>query len=184
MKELPNNIIRDYNEKELLDLKRIIFDYIKEFKLEDIVWKSLTKEEMKKFLLDNYYINNSFITWDTSVTIFGMHYLQWHLYTDKYFIGTIKNNIDKETIIGCISYFNSHKIYGNVNYISTVEINYFYQGMGLLNEMYKNFINELDFDKDVMITNESMIGKECHVINNLEKTLKKVRYNKNIIIDD
>ena len=184
MKELPNNIIRDYNEKELLDLKRIILDYIKEFKLEDITWKSLTKEEMNKFLLDNYYINNNFITWDTSVTIFGMHYLQWHLYTDKYFIGTIKNNVDKETIVGCISYFNYHKIYGNVNYISTVEINYFYQGMKLLNELYKNFINELDFDKDIMITNESMIGRERHVINNLEKTLKKVRYNKNIIIDD
>ena len=56
--------------------------------------------------------------------------------------------------------------------------------MRLLNEMYKNFINELDFDRDVMITNESRIGRECHVIKNLEKTLKKVRYNKNIIIDD
>ena len=102
----------------------------------------------------------------------------------KYFIGTIKNNIDKETIVGCISYFNYHKIYGNVNYISTVEINYFYQGMKLLNELYKNFINELDFDKDIMITNESMIGRKCHVINDLKKALKKVKYDKNIIIDD
>ena len=184
MKELPNNIIRDYNEKKLLDLKKIILNYVVEFNLEGITWKSLTKEEMKDFLFDNYYINGDFITWNDDDTIFGMHYLQWHLYTNKYFIGTIKNNIDKETIVGCISYFNSHKIYGNVNYISTVEINYFYQGMRLLNEMYKNFINELDFDKDVMITNESMIGRERHVINNLEKTLKKVKYNKNIIIDD
>ncbi len=184
MKELPNNIIGSYNEKKLLNLKRIILDYIKEFKLEDITWKSLTKEEMKSFLFDNYYMDNSFITWNNNDTTFGMHYLQRYLYTDKYFIGTIKNNIDKETIVGCISYFNSHKIYGNVNYISTVEINYFYQGMRLLNEMYKNFINELDFDRDVMITNESRIGRECHVIKNLEKTLKKVRYNKNIIIDD
>ena len=184
MKELPNNIIRDYNEKKLLNLKRIIFNYIVEFKLEDITWRSLTKDEMKNFLFDNYYIDNNFVTWNDNDTIFGMHYLQWHLYTDKYFIGTIKNNIGRETIVGCISYFNSHKIYGNVNYISTVEINYFYQGMKLLNEMYKNFINELDFDKDIMITNESMIGRERHVINNLEKTLKKVRYNKNIIIDD
>ena len=184
MKELPNNIIGNYNEKKLLNLKRIILNYIVELDLEDITWKSLTKEEMKDFLFDNYYINGNFIIWNDNDTVFGMHYLQWHLYTDKYFIGTIKNNIDKETIVGCISYFNSHKIYGNVNYISTVEINYFYQGMRLLNEMYKNFINELDFNKDVMITNESMMGRECHVINNLEKTLKKVRYNKNIIIDD
>ena len=184
MKELPNNVIRNCNEKKLLNLKRIVLDYIKEFNLEGITGKSLTKEEMKDLLFDNYYINGDFITWNDDDTIFGMHYLQWHLYTNKYFIGTIKNNIDKETIVGCISYFNSHKIYGNVNYISTVEINYFYQGMRLLNEMYKNFINELDFDKDVMITNESMIGRERHVINNLEKTLKKVKYNKNIIIDD
>lgn len=184
MKKSPNNIIGSYNEKELSNLKRIILDYIKEIKLEDITWKSLTKEEMKSFLFDNYYIDNNFITWNDNDTIFGMHYLQWHLYTDKYFFGTIKNNIGRETIVGCISYFNSHKIYGNVNYISTVEINYFYQGMKLLNEMYKNFINELDFDKDIMITNESMIGRERHVIKNLEKTLKKVRYNKNIIIDD
>lgn len=184
MKELPNNVIRNCNEKKLLNLKRTVLDYIKEFKLEDITWKSLTKEKMRKFLFNNYYINDNFITWNDNDTIFGMHYLQWHLYTDKYFIGTIKNNIDKETIVGCISYFNYHKIYGNVNYISTVEINYFYQGMKLLNELYKNFINELDFDKDIMITNESMIGRKCHVINNLEKTLKKVRYNKNVIIDD
>ena len=115
MKELPNNVIRNCNEKKLLNLKRIVLDYIKEFKLEDITWKSLTKEKMRKFLFDNYYINNNFITWNDNDTIFGMHYLQWHLYTDKYFIGTIKNNIDKETIVGCISYFNYHKIYGNVN---------------------------------------------------------------------
>ena len=37
MKELPNNIIRDYNEKELLDLKRIILDYIKEFALSQFI---------------------------------------------------------------------------------------------------------------------------------------------------
>ena len=104
--------------------------------------------------------------------------------TPYIFSDTIKNNIDKETIVGCISYFNYHKIYGNVNYISTVEINYFYQGMKLLNEMYKNFINELDFDKDIMITSESMIGRKCHVINDLKKALKKVKYDKNIIIDD
>ena len=131
MKELPNNVIRNCNEKKLLNLKRTVLDYIKEFKLEDITWKSLTKEKMRKFLFDNYYINDNFITWNDNDTIFGMHYLQWYLYTDKYFIGTIKNNIDKETIVGCISYFNYHKIYGNVNYISTVEINYFYQGMKL-----------------------------------------------------
>lgn len=184
MKELPNNVIRNCNEKKLLNLKKIVLDYIKEFKLEDITWKSLTKEKMRKFLFDNYYINDNFITWNDNDTIFGMHYLQWYLYTDKYFIGTIKNNIDKETIVGCISYFNYHKIYGNVNYISTVEINYFYQGMKLLNEMYKNFINELDFDKDIMITSESMIGRKCHVINDLKKALKKVKYDKNIIIDD
>ena len=54
MKELPNNVIRNCNEKKLLNLKRIVLDYIKEFKLEDITWKSLTKEKMRKFLFDNY----------------------------------------------------------------------------------------------------------------------------------
>ena len=78
MKELPNNVIRNCNEKKLLNLKRIVLDYIKEFKLEDITWKSLTKEKMRKFLFDNYYINNNFITWNDNDTIFGMHYLQWH----------------------------------------------------------------------------------------------------------
>ena len=50
MKELPNNVIRNYNEKKLLNLKRTVLDYIKEFKLEDITWKSLTKEKMRIFL--------------------------------------------------------------------------------------------------------------------------------------
>ena len=48
MKELPNNVIRNCNEKKLLNLKRIVLDYIKEFKLEDITWKSLTKEKNEK----------------------------------------------------------------------------------------------------------------------------------------
>ena len=183
MRELPDDIIKNYSKFKLLNLEKNLVNYIVDFKLEDISWRSLTKEEMEIFLLDNYCVDNNYHTWDNG-SILGMHYLQWYLYTDKYFIGTVKNNIGKETIVGCISYFNYHKIYGNVNYISTVEINYFYQGMGLLNEMYKNFINELDFDKDIMITNESMIGRERHVINNLEKTLKKVKYDKNIIIDD
>lgn len=151
MKELPNNVIRNCNEKKLLNLKRIVLDYIKEFKLEDITWKSLTKEKMRKFLFDNYYINNNFITWNDNDTIFGMHYLQWHLYTDKYFIGTIKNNIDKETIVGCISYFNYHKIYGNVNYISTVEIN------SILNNV-RNYLADIFFCcykiKNIVMTKE------------------------------
>ncbi len=29
MKELPNNVIRNCNEKKLLNLKRIVLDYIK-----------------------------------------------------------------------------------------------------------------------------------------------------------
>ena len=183
MKELPNNVIRNCNEKKLLNLKRIVLDYIKEFKLEDITWKSLTKEKMRKFLFDNYYINNNFITWNDNDTIFGMHYLQWHLYTDKYFIGTIKNNIDKETIVGCISYFNYHKIYGNVNYISTVEINYFYQGMKLLNELYKNFINELDLDGNsfcrimkfpVVIYNNVIFNSDGRYVSINNKYLNKI----------
>mgnify|MGYP007065389945 CR=1 FL=1 len=40
-------------------------------------------------------------------------------------------------------------------------------------ENLKNFINELDFDKDIMITNESMIWRKCHVINDLKKSIKE-----------
>ena len=86
--------------------------------------------------------------------------------------------------MGCISYFNYHKIYGNVNYVSRVEINYFYQGMGLSKIMYEKFVNEIDFNKDIMLTTESLIGRKCHVIGNFKKVLKKNNFDKKIIIDD
>lgn len=183
MKELPNNILKCSCEYKLFNLKNDIVNYMIQFSYDNIVWKSLTNNEMKMFLTNNYYRNNKFITWDDD-TILGMHYLHWHLYTDKYFIGMIKNNINKETIVGCISYFDFHEIYGNINYISTVEINYFYQGMGLLDKMYENFVKELNFNKNVMITSESLIGRKCHVINNLTKVLRKNGYNGDIVIDD
>ena len=74
--------------------------------------------------------------------------------------------------------FNYHKIYGNVNYISTVEINYFYQGMGLLNEMYKNFINEIvwSYKSPSTFSNKRLSNKH----DNLLVYSKSKNYNINV----
>ena len=67
MKELPNNVIRNCNEKKLLNLKRIVLDYIKEFnkyvKLNEYDLKYMSYIYLIQLLSSTYgykeYINNN-----------------------------------------------------------------------------------------------------------------------------
>ena len=89
----------------------------------------------------------------------------------------------KYTIIGVISYNDDVDIYYNREHvidIETVEINYFYQGHGLLKVMMNEFVKNIDLSKNILITRESKSGEKHGVLRHLKDALNKVNYKRDI----
>ena len=145
---------------------------------------------MNKFLNENYYkdgLNANWIIQDEIMPI-GMYYLSNLSINNnlKYFIGVVKNTINKETIVGCIIYHDGLIINDKnelFTLIGTIEINYFYQGLGLLNRMLKNFLKIINKEQDVIMTNESNMGRICRVMNHLKKNFSDLGFKKNIYFE-
>ena len=140
MNELTDKMKRCYSYHELIKLKENIKDYIVPY--EKIDWQVMDSYQMTKFMEENYNCDkeDSIFWYDMSEkTPICMHYLVFPPYPKdmKFFVGTILNNVNKRTIIGCICYkdVSLGKDCKIVTSIETIEINYFYQGKGLLKEI-------------------------------------------------
>jgi len=187
MKELIENMLSDYDNNELLILRENIIKYIVDLDFNEIKWSVLNVQEMEQFFYNNYYNDERFVSWKHlgEESSLGMCYLYFPPYEGdfKFFVGSIKNNIDKETIIGCIIYKDNWKLNDETELftlILTVEINYFYQGLGLLNVMFKNFGKVINQNQNIVMTNESHIGSICHVMDHLKKNLYDINFQKQI----
>ena len=189
MKQIPNEVLDNYNKFELVKLKKYIKDYIVPLDINKIKYQILTNEELSKFYEKNYYINYNFIEWHNNgfYNPIGMHYLSLWLPIDmKAFILTLPNKIHKETIIGSIIYSDNYEtsLEEQIFLIDTIEINYFYRNKGLLDIMYNEFIKNNNIDKDIILTCLSKMGHTCHVDKHLSKMLKKNNIDKNVILYD
>lgn len=190
MKELTDEMLKEYDKKGLKNLRENINNYIVNPDFNKIEWRVLNANEMEDFFYNNYYMNEEFVSWfDLGENApLGMCYLFFPPYDDgfKFFIGSIKNNINKETIVGCIIYKDNWQ-FNNENelftLIETVEINYFYQGLGLLNIMFHNFGKKINKKQNVIMTNESYMGSICKVMNHLKNNLNILNFQKKICFE-
>ena len=146
---------------------------------------------MNEFFYENYYDEEKLVEWIIfdDYSPLGMFYLYFPPYHKnfKYFIGTVKNRINKDTIIACIIYDDKCNFIDKNNIftcIETLEINYFYKGLGLLNILLKEFVKIIDKKNNIIVTNESKMGKLCHVKDHLKKTLEKFDFQKKFYSDD
>lgn len=185
MRELTDQMLGDYTKEELITLKDNIANYIVNFNNEDIKWQIMNAIEIERFMYDNYYKDGKFVSWnDLDINLpLGMFYLFFPPYAANFnfFIGTIKNKLNKETILGCIIYdehFNPIGYNELFTCILTVEINYFYQGLGLLNVMFDNFCKVINKEQRIIMTIESMMGKRCQVMNHLKLNLNNYNFKK------
>lgn len=191
MKELSEKVLKWYSKRELAQLKKRIKTYIIPCNNCDVRWFSLDSEGMEQFLMCNYQdTNGNVLYWldQGEETPFGMTFLTFPPFNEhmKFFIGTMKTTFNKEMIVGCISYlddFEVNKGYPSVTSIETVEINYFYQGQGLLQIMFNAFSKIIPKKQDIVITSESQMGKKCHVIDHLKEALLKNNVDVNLYFE-
>lgn len=182
----------ELNKKNLSNLKTNIENYI--VPLENVKWIVIDGYSLEKFIELNYSNGNRKVSWHENfpelfkelertyyeVLPLGMHYLTFTPpHFRKYLIGIVPNRVDKYTIIGAISYDDNQDIYYDretVICIETVEINYFYQGQGLLGRMMDQFVQRIDLSKRILLTRESKEGKKHGVLKHLKDSLNKVGY--------
>lgn len=192
MKSLTESMIKMYHKKELQKLKKRIKNYIVPIEYEKIEWISLNNVELYAFYNENYYDenNNEYIYWIDCYEKMpiGLTYLVFPPNSDNlnYFIGFISNKDNKKTIIGCICYRKDYILRKGcepVTIIETVEINYFYQGNGLLSLMFDNFTKWINKNQNIIVTDESINGQLCRVFEHIKDSLLKSGYFKNISLE-
>lgn len=192
MKSLTESMIKMYYKKELQKLKKRIKNYIVPIEYEKIEWISLNNRELYDFYNENYYDENNseYIYWiDCCEKMpIGLTYLVFPPNSDNlnYFIGFIPNKDNKKTIIGCICYRKDYilrKGCDPVTIIETVEINYFYQGNGLLSLMLDSFTKWINKNQNIIVTDESISGQLCRVFEHIKDSLLKNGYFKNISLE-
>lgn len=186
MNELTDKMINDYSNEELIILKDNINNYIVPLNKKKIKWKVLKAFEMEQFINENYSI-----TWLDlgEESVFGMTLLPFPPYNDNlsFLVGTIKNKLNKETLVGCISYCNNFELgekYNALTFIEIVEINYFYQGLGLLNIMLDKFCKVINQKQNIIMTMESSKGRICRIMKHLKTKLNMYSFKKDIRFQD
>ena len=173
-----------YSIEQLANVRKWLEQYMVPLEEEKIVWLKLTGEELFQFLMENYVDNNKYVMWNVTwlFTALGMRYINFlHTAGLKYLIGVIPNKVGKKTIIASLCYQND-KICSifqekTVNYIQTIEVNAFYQRKGLFKLLASKIKDVIDFNNDLVITDEDDDGIEFHIIERIANILKEQGYN-------
>lgn len=187
MKNLTDEMLKQYSYDELIELKNNIKKYIVPLWKKKIKWKILSSNEMEEFIKENYIVNEDYVSWLDlgEESLLGMSLLPFPPYNKNlsFLIGTIKNKANKETLIGCIVFCKNFDFginYDKLTFIEMVEINYFYQGHGLLKVMLNEFCKEIDKEQNIVMTIESSKGRLCRVMEHLKERLKNISFKKDI----
>lgn len=188
MNELTDKMLKTYGYDELKELKERIRDYIVPY--DKIEWQMMDSYQMTEFMKENYNSDGNAIYWydNHDQMPIGLVYLVFPKYCKdlKFFVGTIPNRVNKRTIIGCICYKDAliSEDCDIVTSIETIEINYFYQGKGLLKEMLVEFSKIVNKKQNIIMTYESAKGKVCHIMNHLQEILRNNGFVNDIRFED
>ena len=165
-------------------VKKWLNDYMVPLDKEEIVWLNLTSEELLQFLKGNYVDDNKQVMWHINwlPTALGMRYINFlHTAGFNYLIGVIPNKVGKKTIVASLCYQKdkicSVKQEKPVNYIQAIEVNAFYQRQGLFKVIASKIKDVMDFNKDLVITDEEDDGIAFHIIERITGILREQGYN-------
>lgn len=171
-------------------------EYINNVDVDYIEWIKLSSNELRDFIYNNYldkeeweYVLNEK---NDSVfpTLLGMHYLnllshETYYGRFKYLLGIVDNNIGKKTIVGDIAYLDNYKIFTTqafpATFISYVEINNYFQNMGLFKKMCEAFFENINQNQHIITTVESDYGKRLKALETFRKIMYGKGFNKEII---
>lgn len=174
-----------------------IKEYIENINLDNIEWVKMNSKELNAFLDENYLDKDiwEYVKDDNSnklyTRVLGMPFLEFDevpFYNSYDFIlGIVKNNINKETIIGAIKYIDKFYLFQDqkepVTYIVTVEVNSFFRNKGIYRKMVNELSKFIDFNDKILITGETDLGRKCNVVTNLSKALRNNGFSKLVVED-
>lgn len=191
-------VIKGYSdEEELRNLEKWVSDYIVPLEKDKITWLNLRGQELREFLKKNYVdkqlINNREVAynvgWDKTFlrNVLGMRFMAFVNIIDNfnYLIGVIPNKINKQTIVSCLCYNKDHKLLNKeetVNLIQYVETNAFYKKQGLFNLLTTLFASYMDYDKELVITDEWLEGIDCGTFERLKQAMLNNGFEREIMI--
>ena len=183
-------IMNNKNEQE-----RWVEEYIKDVSVSDIEWITLNSEELKKFFINNYYDDecDSYVKENCVSPIeipLGMSYLAFNYinYDFKNLLGVVPNNIGKKTIVGCLMYIDDCYLFEEqsnpVTYVLSVEVNSYLRNKGIFKKMVKKFVESINGNQHLCISNQSLLGKECNVFKTISNIAKESSFNKEVLCND
>lgn len=155
-------------------------DYIEGVDISSTNYLNFTNEELLNFYRTNYYdiydggLVSSYedsIGWLSPI---GMYFLNFEKMVGmKYVLGIADNSINKKTIVSALCYIDDYILFPEqikyLTYLSTVETNYFFRGMGLHKQLIDNSYQFIPKDQNILVSELSKLGIKYHIDILLEK---------------
>ncbi|MBQ8892205.1 MAG: hypothetical protein IJ068_05060 [Bacilli bacterium] len=165
-------------------------DYIDNVDISNVLWLKLNAQELDEFYRKNYFDEELFQSVATSHSYYhsplGLYYLSLEnsssLYNYSYLIGVVDNNIGKKTIVAAMTYLENYKLLVDqkvpLTYISTVEVNSYFQKMGLFKRMCEEVTKYINFNQHILTSHESITGEKIHAFEIFKNILIKNGFKK------
>ena len=155
-------------------------DYIEGVDISSTNYLNFTNEELLNFYRTNYYdiydggLVSSYedsIGWLSPI---GMYFLNFEKMVGmKYVLGIADNSINKKTIVSALCYIDDYILFPEqikyLTYLSTVETNYFFRGMGLHKQLIDNSYQFIPKDQNILVSELSKLGIKYRIDILLEK---------------
>ena len=148
-------------------------DYINGVSIDNIEFKKFNYDELFEFLKENYYDNefNKNVYWepDGFMAPFGMYYLDLIASSNdfSYMLGLVDNSKGTKTIVFCLVYDLNYgpidEEENKVGYISTIETNYFFRNMGVLNIALEEIEKLFKNNEILVVSPESIKGEKVGI---------------------
>ena len=156
-------------------------DYIEGVNLDNIEFKTFTYDELLEFLKQNYYDEefDKAVYWepDGFVSPFGMYYMEFVASSEEYnyLLGLVNNSKGGKTIAFCMVYDDDfgprNEIENRYGYLSTIETNYFFRNMGVLNMALEHLKETFKNNNILVISPESVQGSRVRVFEKIKTFL-------------
>lgn len=172
-----------------------VFDYINGVDINNVKWIKLNSSELEVFFQKNYFDDNSYEYVSDEGNKFqpnvplGLHYLSYDFNNNySFLLGIVNNKIGKKTIVANIMFLENEFLFQKqknpITYISSIEVNAYFQNRGIYKKMCEIFINFIDHDQHVVVSKESKMGEKCKVFDTLKASLLKNGFQKQILADN
>lgn len=173
-----------------------IDNYIKNIDLNKIEWICLNGDELDEFYQNNYldYDEWKYVIDDDRSSYYqsplGLRYLRFDYNSEnyKFLLGVVDNNIGKKTIVAVMIYLDNYYMFEKqkepFTYVSSIEVNSFFWNRGVFKKLCGEVINFIRREQDIIVSDESEMGRECSVIEKFKISLIENGFEKTIWVDN